>query len=137
MAAGALHGICWPTGCSTCSCCRSRPSWPAPAGGCSTTPATSSGCDSPTARPSRPAPCGCSLSRIKPDFKPQPSRRRRPARLDRSVIWPPLRGSNDRSSLATLSADALPVVVVELLAAAHADEAVGLVGGVAPVGDLV
>src|SRR4051794_26642149 len=60
---GRLHGICWPTGCSTCSCCRSRPSWRAPAGGCSTTPATSSGCGSPTARPSRPAPCGCSLSR--------------------------------------------------------------------------
>src|SRR3954468_22679792 len=63
MAAGASHGICWPTGCSTCSCCRSRPSWRAPAGGCSTTPATSSGCGSPTARPSRPAPCGCSSSR--------------------------------------------------------------------------
>ena len=37
------------------------------AGGCSTTPATSSGCGSPTARPSRPAPCGCSLRRITPD----------------------------------------------------------------------
>ncbi len=54
-------------GCSTCSCCRSRPSWRAPAGGCSTTPATWSGCGSRTARPSRPAPCGCSLSRIKSD----------------------------------------------------------------------
>src|SRR3954453_23836160 len=54
-------------GCSTRSCCRSRPSSRAPAGGCSTTPDTSSGCGSPTARPSRPAPCGCSLSRIKPD----------------------------------------------------------------------
>lgn len=59
-AAGVSHGICWPTGCSTCSCCRSRPSWQAAADGCSTTPATSSGCGSPTARPSRPAPCGCS-----------------------------------------------------------------------------
>ena len=64
---GRLARDCWPTGCSTCSCCRSRPSWRAPAGGCSTTPATSSGCGSPTARPSRPAPCGCSLSRITPD----------------------------------------------------------------------
>src|SRR4051794_38129312 len=54
-------------GCSTRLCCRSRPSWRAPAGGCSTIPATSSGCGSPTARPSRPAPCGCSLSRIKAD----------------------------------------------------------------------
>src|SRR3954452_8329923 len=67
MAAGASHGICWPTGCWTSSCCRSRPSWRAPAGVCSTTPATSSGCGSPTARPSRPAPCGCSSSRITPD----------------------------------------------------------------------
>ena len=59
--------------CSTCSCCRSRPSWRAPAGGCSTTPATSSGCGSPTARPSRPAPCGCSLSQIAPDRSYKPS----------------------------------------------------------------
>src|SRR6185295_8671369 len=42
-AADALLGICWPTGSSTCSCYRSRPSWPAPAGDCSTTPATSCG----------------------------------------------------------------------------------------------
>src|SRR3954467_13623622 len=46
---------------------RARPSWRAPAGGCSTTPASSSGCGSQTARPSRPAPCGCSSSRIAPD----------------------------------------------------------------------